>query len=108
MRRGLPAIAGNCVAIALGPDGPYVWLVHLYRGTVRVQPGDEVTVGEQVAECGNSGNSTQPHVHLQVTDSTRWETAHGIPITFRSYRRVADGHVVTAGIPAESEIIEPA
>jgi hypothetical protein len=107
VRRGLPAIAGNCVVIALGPDGPYSWLVHLRRGTVRVKPGDEVTVGEQVAECGNSGNSTQPHVHLQVTDSTEWQTARGIPVAFRSYRRVKDGHVVTTGIPAESEIIEP-
>ncbi len=107
VRQGLPAIAGNCVAIALGPDGPYVWLVHLRQGTVRVRPGDEVTVGEPIAECGNSGNSTQPHVHLQVTDSTQWETAHGIPIKFRSYRRAKDGHIVTTGIPAESEIIEP-
>lgn len=108
VRRGLPAIAGNCVAIALEPSGRYVWLVHLRRDTIRVRPGDEVAAGEQVAECGNSGNSTQPHIHLQVTDSTQWQTAHGIPITFRNYRRVKDGHVVTTGIPAESEIIEPA
>jgi hypothetical protein len=108
VRRGLPAIAGNCVVIALGPGGPYVWLAHLRRGTVRVEPGDEVTVGDEVAECGNSGNSTQPHLHLQVTDSSQWQTARGIPMAFRNYRRVSDGNVVSGGIPAESEIIKPA
>jgi hypothetical protein len=106
VRRGLPAVAGNCVAIALGPNGPYVWLAHLRQGTVRVQPGDEVAVGEPVAECGNSGNSTQPHIHIQVTDTSRWQTAHGLPMVFRSYRRASDGRVITADIPSESEIVE--
>lgn len=107
VRQGAPAIAGNWVTIALGPTGPYVWLAHLRRDTVRVRPGDEVVVGGQIAECGNSGNSTQPHVHLQVTDSSQWQTAQGIPIAFRNYRSVRDDKTVTSGVPSESEIVEP-
>jgi hypothetical protein len=107
VRAGLPAIAGNHAVVAIGPTGPHVWLAHLRRGTVRVRVGDVVSVGEQLGECGNSGNSTQPHVHIQVTDSLQWTTARGLPVRFRSYRRIRDGHVVAEGIPAESEIIEP-
>ena len=78
-----PAVAGNHVVLGLGPTGPYVLLAHLRRGTVRVAPGDELDLGAPVGECGNSGNSTEPHVHLQVTDSVAWETAVGLPIAFR-------------------------
>lgn len=107
VREGLPAIAGNHVVVEIGASGAYVWLAHLRNGTVRVRPGDPVDVGERIAECGNSGNSTQPHLHIQVTDSLRWTDARGLPVVFRSYRRVRDGRVIAQGMPAESEIIEP-
>ncbi|MGB7963832.1 MAG: hypothetical protein WCF12_12875 [Propionicimonas sp.] len=55
-----------------------------------------------------AGNSTQPHVHLQVTDSLDWPTTRGVPLAFREYRSVATGQVVSGGIPAEAENIEPA
>lgn len=106
VRQGLPAIAGNHVVVSIGSSGAYVWLVHLRQGSVRVAPGEEVMVGEQIAECGNSGNSMEPHVHLQATDSPRWSTTRGLPIMFRSYRRAGDGRVVEEGLPAESEIVE--
>ena len=61
-----------------------------------------------LAECGNSGNSTEPCVHVQVTDSTDWHTARGIPIRFRAYRSVSTGATVQSGLPGEREIVEPA
>lgn len=60
--------------------------------------GDRVARGAVVGACGNSGNSTQPHVHVQVTDTTRWDTARGLPIAFSG----PDGR---AAVPRESEII---
>ena len=63
----------------------------------RVRPGQRVRSGDQLGECGNSGNSTEPHVHVQVTDSTDWPTARGLPLAFRR----SDG----AWVPAESEIV---
>ena len=61
-------------------------VVHLRLGSLRVGVGDQVAVGQQIAECGNSGNSTQPHVHVQVTDSPDLDVAHGVPMQFRAYR----------------------
>ncbi|SDB96638.1 Peptidase family M23 [Raineyella antarctica] len=98
--RGGPAgLAGNHVVIAVAPDGPYVLLAHLRAGSVQVRPGDRVRVGDQVGTCGNSGNSTQPHVHVQVTDSTDWERTRGLPIAFRS------PSTGTPEMPRESEIV---
>lgn len=82
-RRGAPGLAGNHLVIALEPNGPFVLLAHLQRGSVRVQPGQAVASGTVLGRCGNSGNSTEPHVHLQVTDSTDWTTAQGLPFAFR-------------------------
>ncbi len=82
IRTGVRAIAGNHVVIAMGPFGPFVLIAHLRRGTVNVAVGSVVEVGDTIGSCGNSGNSTQPHVHVQVTDSTVWPTARGRPIIF--------------------------
>lgn len=42
-----------------------VALCHLQRGSVRVRAGDEVRAGDLIGACGNSGNSTEPHMHMQ-------------------------------------------
>ena len=99
IRAGVAAVAGNHVVLALEPGGPFVLLAHLRRGTVRVRPGQSVRSGDQLGECGNSGNSTQPHVHVQVTDSTHWPTAKGLPLAFRR-----PGESGVTWMPAESEV----
>ena len=97
LRAGPAAIAGNHVVIAMGDQGPYVLLAHLRSGSVRVEPGAHVDVGQVLAQCGNSGNSTQPHVHLQATDSTHWPSTRGLPIAF-------DGPSGPT-LPDESEVV---
>ena len=84
IRQGAGALAGNHVVIALGAGGPFVLLAHLRKGSLGVSVGDRVVVGEPIGQCGNSGNSTQPHVHVQVTDSITWSRARGIPIMFEA------------------------
>lgn len=106
VRQGWAAVAGNSVVIGAGPHGPYVLIAHLKRGSVCVAVGDRIGVGDRVGACGNSGNSTQPHVHLQVTESLDWPTARGIPLAFQRYRSVATGTVVSRGVPAEGANIE--
>ena len=98
VRAGGAAIAGNHVVIALGSAGPFVLLAHLQQGSVLVRPGDAVESGNRIGSCGNSGNSTQPHVHVQVTDSLDWPRSRGLPMAFAA----ADGSV---GMPGESEIV---
>lgn len=110
LRAGVRAVAGNHVTIAL-PGGTFVSLVHLRQESLRVGVGDEVALGQQVAECGNSGNSTQPHVHLQVTDSADFSVARGVPVEFRDFRewpRGGHGPVERAtGLPGDRSVVEP-
>ena len=105
VRRGVGGVAGNCVVIETRPGGPFVLLAHLRQGSVGVKPGQTVTVGEAIGACGNSGNSVQPHAHLQVTDSLDWPNARGLPLAFTGYR-LTGGEVVHAAVPQEAEVIE--
>lgn len=111
LRQGLAAITGNHVILALQEGGPYVALVHLRAGSVRARAGDAVTAGQELAECGNSGNSTQPHLHMQVMDSLDLLTARGVPMAFGNYRawgrRGSGPRPVSQGIPRQGEIVEP-
>jgi hypothetical protein len=78
---GPGALLGNYVVIHLG-DGIYAALAHLKRGSVTVEKGQDVRAGQQLAECGNSGNSSEPHLHFQLMDTARPAIAAGLPFSF--------------------------
>jgi murein DD-endopeptidase MepM/ murein hydrolase activator NlpD len=105
------AVAGNYLIIALRDSGAFVALVHLRAGSIRVAAGEEVTTGQPVAECGNSGNSTQPHLHLQVMDSPDLSVAQGLPMAFRHFREWPRGaqhfQIRESGVPDEGAVVEP-
>lgn len=77
---GPPGVMGNHLVIR-GQDGTHVLLAHLKRRSIRHRRGERVHRGEIVAECGNSGNSTEPHLHLQVMDLRSPWFAAGSPMT---------------------------
>jgi hypothetical protein len=77
--------AGNCVFLRADGSDVYVLLAHLLRGSVLVRPGDHVLAGQPLAKVGNSGNTSEPHLHIHAqcagqreTDS-EWE---GVPMRF--------------------------
>ena len=78
---GPSRILGNHVVIDCG-GRRYAVLAHLRRRSVVVQEGERVRAGQQIAECGNSGNSTEPHLHVQVMDHPNPLFAAGLPIVF--------------------------
>ncbi|MEW1949603.1 M23 family metallopeptidase [Pseudarthrobacter sp902506025] len=80
VREGWLGLAGNHVIIE--SSGVFIALCHLKRGSVCVQPGQMVGCGEPVGLCGNSGNSTEPHVHVQAMDSADPGQASAVPVSF--------------------------
>ncbi len=77
---GWTALAGNHVL--LERDGTVVALCHLRQGSIQVRRGQQVRVGEVIAGCGNSGNSTEPHLHIQAIDRPDIAHAQAVPLTF--------------------------
>ena len=90
---GWLALAGNHVMIR--SDAGVVALCHLQRHSTQVRRGQHVEIGEEIGRCGNSGNSTEPHLHIQVIDSLDVERAAAVRITFRG-SLPSNGAIVTA------------
>ncbi len=55
---------GYCIEIE-AKGSPYVFK-YLHLSEVNVEPGQKVTVGQQIAASGNTGKSTAPHLHYQI------------------------------------------
>ena len=94
-RWGLAGL-GNHVGIEVAAQ-QYLFIGHLQPGSVAVRVGDRVKVGQPLGRIGNSGNSSEPHVHLHLQDSPRVYFGEGIPFYFHGYRH--SGHVIDRGMP---------
>ncbi|MFH8293398.1 M23 family metallopeptidase [Streptomyces sp. NPDC018059] len=79
---GARRIVGNHVILDLG-EGTYAMYAHVQRGSLAVRAGDKVVAGQPLARCGNSGNSTEPHLHFQLMDGPDLDTARGVPFSWR-------------------------
>lgn len=82
------APTGNHVVIEL-PTTTYLEVAHLQRGSVSVKEGERVEEGQPIGRCGNSGNTSEPHIHIhhqrQHPDSDAAALAEGLPLYFRDH-----------------------
>jgi murein DD-endopeptidase MepM/ murein hydrolase activator NlpD len=74
----LETVGGNHVIIDIG-GGKYAFYAHLKPGSIRVKRGDRVTRGQVVGLVGNSGNSTEPHLHFHISDGNSPLGSEGVP-----------------------------
>jgi Peptidase family M23 len=78
---------GNYVSVEIAP-GKYLMLAHLMQNSIQVKPGDVVKRGEPLAKCGNSGNTSAPHVHMQIQSSPAFaRDVRTFPMAFRNVVR---------------------
>jgi hypothetical protein len=85
---------GNHVILDLGND-EYALLAHLRQRSVRVKTGDRVSAGTELGRCGNSGNTSEPHLHFHLQNHPRFGQGDGLPAFFKDY--VVDGKPVQMG-----------
>ncbi len=78
---------GNYIVLDLG-NGKYAFYEHLKSGSVRVRAGERVRRGQVIAELGYTGQSTGPHLHFHVADSTMPLNAEGLPYVFQKFKTV--------------------
>jgi murein DD-endopeptidase MepM/ murein hydrolase activator NlpD len=97
--------AGNYVVLDHG-DGEFSLLAHMIPGSLLVKPGDHVKAGQEIGRCGNSGNSSEPHLHYHLQNTPRFADADGLPAQFRDY--LADGKRVSRGEPTRGQVVEVA
>jgi murein DD-endopeptidase MepM/ murein hydrolase activator NlpD len=94
--------AGNHVVLDLG-HSEFAFLAHLKEGSVTVEEGEAVAQGDIVGRCGNSGNTSEPHLHFHLQTTPDLATGEGLPAQFDDY--VADGVPVERGEPVQRQVV---
>lgn len=89
---------GNGVIIDHG-NGEYSVLAHMQPKSLRVKTGDRVKAGQPLGLVGNSGNTSEPHIHYHLQNGPKPFEADGLPIPFTNI--VVDGAVV-----AKAEVVK--
>jgi hypothetical protein len=106
---GLSAMLGNHVILRLDQGG-HAGLMHLRRGSVRVSAGEHLEEGQRIADVGNTGNTTQPHLHFQLMDRPDALAAKGLPLAFADYEIKGDDAwvAVQRGVPTNGTFLRQA
>ncbi len=94
---------GNYVLI-YDKRGFYVLLCHFKQNSIRVKPGQHVVKGTLLGQCGNSGYSPQPHIHLHVQLLPNLG-APTVPFNLASY--LVGDLFYDLGVPKEGQEVEP-
>ena len=105
---------GNYVAIRLEETGTYLILAHLEPGSLRVTTGERVEEGQLLGQCGNSGNTSEPHIHIhhqrQDPNLVPHLFAEGLPLHFgdqggppmpQGGQGVENGDVILTGVTVQ-------
>jgi hypothetical protein len=84
-------------------------LAHLKQGSIRVKVGAPIKAGQVLGLCGNSGNSSEPHLHYHLQNTPIIQDATGIKCFFESLVVTRDGKSTAQGhySPVKSDIVEP-
>lgn len=92
----LETVGGNHVIVDIG-GGRHAFYAHLKPGSLRVRPGDRVRRGQVLGLVGNSGNSTEPHLHFHVSDGVSPLGAQGVPYLLDTFQLVGRCRQILAG-----------
>jgi hypothetical protein len=88
----LETLGGNHVIVDIG-GGRYAFYAHMQPGSVRVKVGDKVTRGQVLGLVGNSGNSSEPHLHFHICNLNSEIGCEGLPyaLSWFALRGKGDG-----------------
>jgi len=85
--------AGNHIMIKTN-EGHIVFLAHLKNGSTLVKEGQRVEIGEKIGLVGNSGNSTAPHLHINIFDQMdNPYKAKVLPFVFKQYETLNKNNI---------------
>lgn len=96
-------LTGNTLVLKTAA-GEFILMCHLKEGSLVVGKGDTIRRGQVLAKCGNSGNSTEPHLHLQLQNTRDIHKATGARLVFS--RILVNGAPREEYIPVKEDFIK--
>ncbi|XLS30547.1 peptidoglycan DD-metalloendopeptidase family protein [Flavobacteriaceae bacterium M23B6Z8] len=82
----------------------HLLFAHLKQNSVKVKEGDLVKQGETIAQCGNSGNTTQAHLHLQLQNTADLYNTIGAKLYFDEV--LVNGEIKRDYIPQKEDFVK--
>jgi hypothetical protein len=98
----MPNSSGNRVIID-HLNGEYSILAHFKYGSIVVKVGNHIKSGQYLGLCGNSGRSSEPHLHYHLQNTPTMFQGEGLPALFLHYR--ADGKAIERGEPVWKQTV---
>ena len=96
-------LAGNYLVLEIAPE-QFLLMAHLQAGSIAALTGDRVKAGQPVARCGNSGNTSAPHLHLQIMNRPDFSNTDPDLSTFpMSFVAVECGGSIAARVPRRND-----
>jgi murein DD-endopeptidase MepM/ murein hydrolase activator NlpD len=96
---------GNAVIIQ-HRENEFSVLAHLKLDSIKVKVGDKVTRGQLIGLCGNSGNSSEPHLHYHLQNTPIIQDGTGIKCLFHKITIINNGQQVkTDYSPVKGDVI---
>ncbi|SOC43942.1 M23 family metallopeptidase [Salinicoccus kekensis] len=96
---------GNYVIIEHA-ENEYSLIAHFKQFTIIVKEGEYIEKGQQLGLCGNSGNSSEPHIHFQVMDSPDLYNCCSLPIRFSNGTKPIQGDYVAQSLNINENNLE--
>ncbi|MCF6337347.1 MAG: M23 family metallopeptidase [Gammaproteobacteria bacterium] len=103
----LHKVIGNYIIVKMEDFDAYVFFAHAKKDSIMVKEGEVITCGQHLADVGNTGNSTAPHLHFHIMDRIDLLNAKGLPCNFKEYESFSNDSWTTKinGIPEKRERI---
>lgn len=101
--------SGNVVIVDHG-NNQFGYYAHLKPFTIQVKAGARVRAGEALGDAGNSGDSTEPHLHFHVMNNADPAEADGVPVVFENWKAQSYGRFPATrqqGVLPRGEFVQP-
>lgn len=83
---GIRGVYGGNKILIKHQRGEISYFAHFKQGSIKVRIGDRVKKGQVIGLCGNSGRSTQPHLHYHLQDNEIIQDGKGIKCYFQNVK----------------------
>ncbi|MEZ4796781.1 MAG: peptidoglycan DD-metalloendopeptidase family protein [Flavobacteriaceae bacterium] len=96
-------LTGNTVVLET-QNKEYLLFAHLKLGSVNVEEGQMVKQGDLLGQCGNSGNTTEAHLHLSLQNTIEMSEATGGKLFFDKI--LVNGEIKEDYLPVKNDKIQ--
>ncbi|WP_460220105.1 peptidoglycan DD-metalloendopeptidase family protein [Psychroserpens sp. MEBiC05023] len=96
-------LTGNTIVLQTENE-EYILFAHLKEKSILVKEGQKVKQGEVMGQCGNSGNTTEAHLHLSLQNVADMNIATGGKLYFENIQ--VNGDIKNDYLPVKGDVIK--